>query len=117
MEIPDDATNPIKKAVQDRPETSMRVTLSIGREANDRLDRLSRALSAYRAGGVSRSAVIRGLLAFAENSALCASDDIILMIDRPPSGDYPKADILDLEPSTLWEALMRSIFADSQVGG
>lgn len=113
MEIPDHPDNPPKKAVQDRPDSSMRVTLSIGREANDRLDRISRALSTYRTGGVSRSAVIRGLLAIAEHSALCASDDRIQLIDRPPNGDFPTADISDLDPATLWGCLMKSIFKES----
>lgn len=57
-----------------RPPTSKRVTFALGKEAQEQADRIARILSTYKEGGVSRSAVIRGLLQFAETIALESGD-------------------------------------------
>ncbi|GAA5127209.1 hypothetical protein JIN84_08990 [Luteolibacter yonseiensis] len=108
----------------ERPETSMRVTLSLGKDAYDRLDRLSRALSTYVPGGVSRSAVLRGLLEFAEEAALSVAETRLLMlnasINNPvgiPSPDFkPSADNRQplVEEVKLWFDLKEKIFAQTK---
>lgn len=110
MKVPHEVINIPKKAIQDRPPTSMRVNLSIGSDANDRLDRLCRALSTYQPGGVSRSAVIRGLLTLAESSGLMAKDERILMLaEREGGGVSHNPHIEGLDAEALWRAIAGTI--------
>jgi hypothetical protein len=59
-----------------RPSSSKRVTFALGAEGQDQADRLARILSVGRKGGVSQSAVVRGLLQMAEAAALESGDPV-----------------------------------------
>jgi hypothetical protein len=59
-----------------RPATSKRVTFALGAEGQEQADRLARILSVGRKGGVSQSAVVRGLLHLAETAAIESGDPV-----------------------------------------
>lgn len=60
-----------------RPASSKRVTFALGAEAQEQADRIARILSIYKKRGVSQSAVVRGLLQFAESIALESGDPVV----------------------------------------
>lgn len=60
-----------------RPASSKRVTFALGVEGHEQADRIARILSVYKSRGVSQSAVVRGLLQFAEAIAIESGDPIV----------------------------------------
>lgn len=115
-EPPSSPSAPNKKPRNERPETSMRVTLSLGKDAYERLDRLARALSTYKQGGVSRSAVLRGLLEFAEEAALAVPEQRLLLLNASVNNSVgiPGPDHRPFpEDVKLWYNLKEKIFSHS----
>lgn len=98
-----------------RPATSTRGTFALGLEALEQADRLARIASNYQAGGVSRSAVIRGLLKFAEEIALQSGDPAVATIlaasPPPESGTLPKIGKSNPDQARLWQAIRTGILA------
>jgi len=99
----------------ERPLSCKRVTFALGQEAQDQSDRLARILSTHVAGGVSRSAVVRGLLQLAESAALRSGDPIVGAVlstsQSPKSGLLPGVEPPDEEFGKLWAIFREAIFA------
>ncbi|MBC7980857.1 MAG: hypothetical protein H7Y36_09870 [Armatimonadetes bacterium] len=97
-----------------RPPTSTRGTFALGREALERADRLARIASNHKEGGVSRSAVLRGLLRFGEAAALRSGDPSVAAVlansKLPDSGKLPlPAAEPDAAAAELWRELLKEI--------
>ena len=92
-----------------RPATSRRVTFALGLEPVEQADRIARILSSYKDGGVSRTAVIRGILRYAENIALQSGDAAVSAVlansQIPESGKLPKIGKSDKECARLWKVI------------
>lgn len=72
-----------------RPDTSKRVTFALGVEGQEQADRIARVLSNYKKGGVSQSAVVRGLLRLAESIARESGDPLVKAVMQPSKDDSP----------------------------
>ena len=94
-----------------RPATSKRVTFALGAEGQEQADRLARILSAGRKGGVSQSAVVRGLLQLAESAALESGDPVAQAVFRS-AGTKPKTGSANPESVKIWAAIRDRILAD-----
>jgi hypothetical protein len=96
-----------------RPPTSARGTFALGLEALEQSDRLARIAATYK-GGVSRSAVLRGLLKFAEAAALRSGDPSVaaVLANSVPQGTSklpsPAAEP-DPAAAELWQSLLKEI--------
>jgi len=99
-----------------RPASSKRVTYALGAEAQEQGDRIARILSVYQSRGVSQSAVVRGLLEFAESIALQSGDPVVKPV-------FKNSKISDLEKprkitknkkeaAMIWDHI-RSVILDS----
>ena len=96
-----------------RPTTSTRGTFALGLEALEQADRLARIAASHK-GGVSRSAVLRGLLKFAEAAALRSGDPSVAAVlansALPDSGKLPSpAAAPDPAGAELWRLLLKEI--------
>lgn len=95
-----------------RPPTSTRGTFALGLEALEQADRLARIAASYK-GGVSRSAVLRGLLKFGEAAALRSGDPSVAAVlansKLPDSGILPSPAAPDLAAAELWRQLLKEI--------
>ena len=93
-----------------RPASSKRVTFALGAEGQEQADRLARILSAGRKGGVSQSAVVRGLLQMAESAALESGDPVAQAVSRS-AGAAPtrKSGKANPESVKIWNAIRDSI--------
>lgn len=102
-----------KKIKHHRPPTSTRATFALGEDAIGQADRLARILSTFKPGGVSRSAVLRGLLQLAEDAALGSGDAVVAAVvahDRPPeSGKSPEPGTPGREQEKLWRTIKKAI--------
>ncbi len=98
-----------------RPLSSKRVTFALGQPGKDQADRLARALSSYCKGGVSQSAVVRGLLKIAERAALDSGDPAVAPVftgpDTPRVSSNPNP-----EAVKLWEMIRSEIAGDRDSG-
>jgi hypothetical protein len=111
--IPDpDGTQPTNRgpnfAKNRRPGTSKRVTFALGQDAQDQADRLARVLSTYRKGGVSQSALIRGLLQFAETVALQSGDAAVRPVFEHATGaERPVLKVTKPDPEAvrIWDRI------------
>ena len=100
-------------AKNSRPTTSKRVTFALGAEGQEQADRISRILSTYKKGGVSQSAVVRGLLQLAESTALESGDPAV----KPVFGDlvsggsaaHRKIGKTIAESTRIWERIRAEI--------
>jgi len=96
-----------------RPASSRRVTFALGLEPVEQADRIARSLSSYQDGGVSRTAVIRGILRYAENIALQSGDTAVTAVlansQIPESGKLPKISKLDKECARIWKVIRGEI--------
>ncbi len=96
-----------------RPASSKRVTFALGTEGQEQADRLARILSIYRKGGVSQSAVVRGLLQFAESIALESGDPAVRpMFENPSSsGSVSSTEVgkPNAEATLIWERVRSKI--------
>lgn len=93
-----------------RPASSKRVTFALGAEGQEQADRLARILSVGRKGGVSQSAVVRGLLQLAEAAALESGDPVAQAVLRS-AGATPahKSGKANPESVKLWNAIRDTI--------
>ena len=100
-------------AKNQRPVTSTRATFALGQEALEQADRLARIASNHKAGGVSRSAVLRGLLKFAEDAALKSGDNAVAGVMAnsriPDSGKLPRIEDTKPEFAKLWQRIRADI--------
>lgn len=87
-----------------RPASSKRVTFALGAEGQEQADRLARILSAGRKGGVSQSAVVRGLLQLAESAALESGDPVAQAVFKS-AGTKPKPAEENPESVRIWNAI------------
>lgn len=87
-----------------RPASSKRVTFALGAEGQEQADRLARILSAGRKGGVSQSAVVRGLLQLAESAALESGDPVAQAVFKS-AGTIPKPGEENPESARIWHAI------------
>lgn len=87
-----------------RPASSKRVTFALGSEGQEQADRLARILSVGRKGGVSQSAVVRGLLQLAESAALESSDQVAEAVFKS-AGIEPKTGSANPESVKIWNAI------------
>ena len=98
-----------------RPPTSTRATFALGLEALDQADRLALIASSHQKGPVSRSAVIRGLLKFAEKIVMQSGDAVVpgILANSPPpeSGKFPMIGEPNAEQARLWEIIRAEILA------
>jgi len=96
-----------------RPPTSTRATFALGQEAIEKADRLARIASNFKVGGVSRSAVLRGLLKFAEDAALHSGDEIVAGViaqnDVPNVGNLPVLGVPKPEYARIWKSIRKAI--------
>jgi hypothetical protein len=96
-----------------RPATSTRATFALGQEALEQADRLARIASNHKEGGVSRSAVLRGLLKFAEDAALKSGDNAVAGVFAnsriPESGKLPRIEKSSPEFAKLWQLIRAEI--------
>lgn len=96
-----------------RPASSKRVTFALGAEGQEQADRLARILSVGRKGGVSQSAVVRGLLQLAESAALESGDPVAQAVfestGATPAGKSGKA---NPESVRIWNAIRDTILED-----
>jgi hypothetical protein len=104
-----------RRQPSERPLSCKRVTFALGQDAQDQSDRLARILSTYVDGGVSRSAVVRGLLQLAESAALRSGDPIVGAVlntsQAPKFGFLPEVEPADAEFGKLWAIFREAIFA------
>lgn len=85
------------------------MTFALGQEAQDQVDRLARVLSMYRKGGVSQSAVVRGLVQLAESVALQSGDPAV----KPVFGSaIPVPGKPDPEATRMWEKIRAQITSE-----
>lgn len=93
-----------------RPATSKRVTFALGSKGQEQADRLARILSADRKGGVSQSAVVRGLLQLAEAAALESGDPVAKAVFKAAGGASPqKISKANPESLKIWNAIRDKI--------
>ena len=94
-----------------RPSSSKRVTFALGADGQDQADRLARILSVGRKGGVSQSAVVRGLLQLAESAALESGDPVAQAVFKS-EGSAParRTSIANPESGKIWNAIRATIF-------
>lgn len=96
-----------------RPPTSTRGTFALGLEALEQADRLARIASIHKEGGVSRSAVLRGLLKFGETAALCSGDNSVVAVltnsKIPESGKLPVLGEPEPDSAEIWHRLLSEI--------
>lgn len=94
-----------------RPASSKRVTFALGAEGQDQADRLARILSPGRKGGVSQSAVVRGLLQLAETAAI-ESGDVVAQAVFKATGTVllQKTNKANPEALKIWNAIRDKIF-------
>lgn len=90
-----------------RPASSKRVTFALGAEGQEQADRLARILSVGRKGGVSQSAVVRGLLQLAEAAALESGDPVAQAVCKS-TGATP-AGKANPESVRIWNAIRATI--------
>lgn len=101
-----------------RPETCKRVTYALGLLAQERADRLTRIISNYQ--NVSKSAVIRGLLRYAERMALSSGDiAVAAVLDAsktvpPESGQIPEILAAQEESKAIWHSLIHEILREQE---
>ena len=93
-----------------RPASSKRVTFALGAEGQDQADRLARILSVGRKGGVSQSAVVRGLLQLAESAALESGDPVAQAVFKS-EGSAPAHRTGKANPESvkIWNAIRATI--------
>jgi hypothetical protein len=93
-----------------RPPSSKRVTFALGAEGQEQADRLARILSPSRKGGVSQSAVVRGLLQLAETAAI-ESGDVVAQAVFKAAGAAPAAKTGKNNPEAvkIWNAIRDKI--------
>lgn len=89
-----------------RPASSKRVTFALGSKGQEQADRLARILSADRKGGVSQSAVVRGLLQLAESAAI-ESGDVVAQAVFKAAGNAPalKTGKANPEAVKIWNTI------------
>ncbi len=89
-----------------RPASSKRVTFALGVEGQEQADRLARILSPGRKGGVSQSAVVRGLLQLAETAAI-ESGDVVAQAVFEAAGTAPAHTTGKANPEAtkIWKAI------------
>jgi hypothetical protein len=93
-----------------RPATSKRVTFALGSKGQEQADRLARILSADRKGGVSQSAVVRGLLQLAEAAAIESGDPVAQAVFKAAGGSPPrKTGKANPEAVKIWNAIRDKI--------
>jgi len=96
-----------------RPASSKRVTFALGAEGQEQADRISRILSSYKKGGVSQSAVVRGLLQLAESIALESGDPAARPVfeNFVPNGSATPRKIAktNAEAARIWERIRAEI--------
>lgn len=96
-----------------RPASSKRVTFALGVEGQEQADRISRVLSTYKKGGVSQSAVVRGLLQLAESIALESGDPAVKPVfeNSAAAGSVPLRKIgkTNAEATLIWERIRSKI--------
>ncbi len=96
-----------------RPESSKRVTFALGAEGQKQADRIARILSIYKQGGVSQSAVVRGLLQFAESVALESGDPAVkpMYQNSTSAGTTPTKGVgkPNAEAILIWERIRAEI--------
>lgn len=86
------------------------MTFALGAEGQEQADRLARILSADRKGGVSQSAVVRGLLQMAEAAALESGDPVAqAVIKSGGAAQVAKTGKANLESLKLWNAIRDAI--------
>ena len=99
-----------------RPAASKRVTFALGVEGQEQAERLARILSNYRKGGVSQSAVVRGLLRMAEAIALESGDPLVKPVMQlagtAPAKGQKKVGKSRAESAMIWECI-RSFATES----
>jgi hypothetical protein len=99
-----------------RPASSKRVTYALGAEAQEQGDRIARILSVYQSRGVSQSAVVRGLLQFAESIALQSGDPVVKPVFKnseiSASAKTRKIVTNKKEAAMIWDHI-RSVILDS----
>lgn len=99
-----------------RPASSKRVTFALGVEGQEQADRIARILSVYKRRGVSQSAVVRGLLQFAETIALESGDPIAQPVmeasGSASSEKHNKIGKTKQESEKIWEYI-RSVILNS----
>ena len=93
-----------------RPASSKRVTFALGAEGQEQADRLARILSVGRKGGVSQSAVVRGLLQLAEAAALESGDPVAQAVLKS-AGAAPAHQVRQSQPGVvkIWNAIRDTI--------
>lgn len=93
-----------------RPASSKRVTFALGLEGQEQADRLARILSVGRKGGVSQSAVVRGLLQMAEAAALESGDPVSQEVLKS-EGSNPSRRTGKANPDSvkIWNAIRATI--------
>lgn len=96
-----------------RPPTSKRVTFALGEEGQEQADRIARILSTYKIGGVSQSAVVRGLLQLAESTALESGDPAVKPVFENlvagGSATTRKIAKTNAEATRIWERIRAEI--------
>ena len=117
MNESESASQPTKRganfAKNSRPASSKRVTFALGAEGQEQADRLARVLSTSRKGGVSQSAVIRGLLKLAETAALNSGDPVVKTVFESDDNSSLSRKIRKANPDSarIWEAI-RSVILE-----
>lgn len=93
-----------------RPASSKRVTFALGLRGQEQADRLARILSAGRKGGVSQSAIVRGLLQLAEAAALESGDPVAQAVIKS-EGPAPSRRTGKANPDSvkIWNAIRATI--------
>jgi hypothetical protein len=92
-----------------RPASSKRVTYALGTRGQEQADRLARALSVYRKGGLSQSALVRTLLDFAESTALESGDAAVKSVYQNTEGAPSPAKKPDPESARIWASICSAI--------
>lgn len=89
------------------------MTFALGAEGQEQADRLARILSVGRKGGVSQSAVVRGLLQLAEAAALESGDPVAQAV-LGSAGATParKSGKANPESVRIWNAIRDAILED-----
>ena len=106
---------PRKASIYARPDSSKRVVFSLGLRAQEQSDIIARIASNY--GYTSRSALIRGLLQFAEDIAVSSGDQAVrttLELSNPKK--YSRLPgLVDPDPVAheIWARMLKAILAHS----